>query len=404
MILHVERFLTLHFKEMMKMFIFECLPTQTYLHMMQSITGLATGHYISERNVTAAKMKSGTYKNQSLHDKAFSKLVTFLKEDIQMKHSVTCLSEVLFKFKSCLKEEGCLDSDAYSSWKLKQKITLNFNDKLVFVERKGKSDLICSSSITIGYALQKAESLREQLDNDMQYEEMFELNPTLDESQILHQAAGIIRREMTSIDKNNDFYIGSQGLNLDECAQFVPNKLYDFVSWLSNSHAYMNVSSTSETEITKKDIGVISICHSLISQSCKISTPITLGLAITVHHAFGSKRLVDELHSLGLSVSYDEVRKFLTSVAKSQTNSDIFVPHGLVNDMDDESDVLFDAAIDNFDRNENTLDGKSTTHAMAGVLYKRSKTVAKVEQIPRVCQKSLSPAETADLDTDAVIR
>ena len=91
-----------------------------------------------------------------------------------------------------------------------------------------------------------------------------------------------------------------------------------------------------------------------------------------MHHAFGSKALVDELHSLGLSVSYDEVRKFLTSVAKSQTNSDIFVPHGLMIDVNDMDDVLFNAAIDNFDRNENTLDGKSTTHAMVGVLYKRT--------------------------------
>lgn len=113
---------------------------------------------------------------------------------------------------------------------------------------------------------------------------------------------------------------------------------------------------------------MIAICHDLIGQSRQIHTPITLGLAILIHHDFGSKTLINELSAMGHCVSYTEVRHFLTSEAADQisrTEQGIYIPTGL-------SGVgIVDAAIDNFDQNEDTLDGKHTTHAMASVVFRR---------------------------------
>ena len=72
------------------------------------------------------------------------------------------------------------------------------------------------------------------------------------------------------------------------------------------------------------------------------------------------KKMVDPLHSLGYSISYDEIRRFLTSAALYQKDKTVYVPRGI--DSGDHK-VMVDAAIDNFDQNEPTLHGKSTTHA-----------------------------------------
>ena len=99
---------------------------------------------------------------------------------------------------------------------------------------------------------------------------------------------------------------------------------------------------------------------------------------------FGCKDLIPDLHALCFSVSYGEVRGFLTSAAISQIDNNI-PPHFL------NSDVLIDGAIDNFDQNEFTLDGKRTTRSMAIVLYKRCKHHEPANhQIARAGKKTLS--------------
>ena len=50
--------------------------------------------------------------------------------------------------------------------------------------------------------------------------------------------------------------------------------------------------------------------------------------------------------------------------------------------------TLVDADIDNFDQNEETLDGKTTTHSIAAVLYQICRTLNDDESIPRTGKKA----------------
>ena len=52
------------------------------------------------------------------------------------------------------------------------------------------------------------------------------------------------------------------------------------------------------------------------------------------------------------------------------------------------ADTFVDAAIDNFDQNEETLDGKTTAHSMAAVLYLNDD-----ESTPRTGKKALDVTE-----------
>ena len=279
-----------------------------------------------------------------------------------------------------------LGSENYSSWKLKRRLKNYYGEGMVFIERPGKSDLVCNSSLTVGVALQKALQLENDLSHDSSQQDCEPIAPDMNENQVLHMAATILRRSMRKI-KDNDFYISGLEINVDKCGSFVPDKLYDFMLWCTNDKAYENATMCTDDKQCKDNLKIISLCHSLISQAQQVRTPLTLTLALYVHHHFGSRKLIEQLHALGLSVSYNEVRQFLTSAAVDQHKDDAFVPRWLVHSEDPS---MIDAAIDNFDQNENTLDGKATTHAMAAVIYKRCPVVASNCQIPRLPAQSLS--------------
>ncbi|KAF3859803.1 hypothetical protein F7725_000058 [Dissostichus mawsoni] len=122
-----------------------------------------------------------------------------------------------------------------------------------------------------------------------------------------------------------------------------------------------------------------------------------------IHHEFGSKALVNELNALGHCVSYNEVRQFLTTVSADEItrNKEIYIPTGLSGILDH---GMIDAAIDNFDQNEETLDGKHTTHSMATVIYRRGQTTTEPQRLARIPQKTLSALNNYDVDGEELHR
>jgi hypothetical protein len=350
-------------------------------------------HYISERNVNAAQRRgSTTLKSEDL---AFDELVEYISGTVlSSKKTVTSLSSLRDQYVTYFNESERPDS--VYSWGLKKRLINHFGDTLVFIDRIGKSDIVCSSDVTVGTALSKAAELQEQLQDDVEMQSLLE-SPSNheDEKIVLYKAAGILRHRMADIHASREHYLPSADISKKKCADFVPNVLYDFISWLVDDNSYKNVSSCS-TESVKTSVSTVSICHDIIGQCRNILTPVTLGLGVYIHHEFGSKKLVEELHAMGHCVSYDEVRRFLTSAALDQQSQDVYVPKGLRTAVDPDF-AMVDAAIDNFDQNEETLDGKLTTHALAAVVYQRClPSPQKQSGITRVNQKSLKDVSITD--------
>jgi len=120
--------------------------------------------------------------------------------------------------------------------------------------------------------------------------------------------------------------------------------------------------------MTKIDLKVVAVCRNIISLGCKSSTPITFALGVKMHRDIGSKELIQDLNCLGHSMNYDAVRRFLTAIAVQQLSKQ----YGCIRPSSYQAgnpETIVDAVIDNFDRNEETIDGKNTAHAMAIVLY-----------------------------------
>lgn len=85
---------------------------------------------------------------------------------------------------------------------------------------------------------------------------------------------------------------------------------------------------------------------------------------------YGSKLLVDILHSHGFCCSYDEVRRYLTSIANHEIErieTGVYVPDGILSVR--EGGSLIQEGSDNIDINTETVDGKNTFHSMARAVF-----------------------------------
>ena len=116
---------------------------------------------------------------------------------------------------------------------------------------------------------------------------------------------------------------------------------------------------------------MLAICQDILycSSHGRLKTPKHTGLAMSVHHLTGSKQIIAMLNRLGHCVSYDETQILDTSLA-----SEVMLKsseYGVVIPSIIRSGPFIQAAADNLDFTEETLDGKHTTHVTTLVLYQR---------------------------------
>jgi hypothetical protein len=59
----------------------------------------------------------------------------------------------------------------------------------------------------------------------------------------------------------------------------------------------------------------MALAETIVSINKNSFTPFSLGLVLQMHHVYGSKNLVETLHSHVFYASYNELRRYLTSLA-----------------------------------------------------------------------------------------
>ena len=221
-----------------------------------------------------------------------------------------------------LLETGSSSDTSYASWKIKQKLQAYYGDKISFIERPGLTDFVCSSSVTVGDTLRKASELQTEIKKS---EESMLADTSMDckeneENIVLHRAAGILRAGITNIDDMKNEYVGSDGIKVETCRNFMLDILYDFITWCTSSKDYENAVSSSDVDEDEKqpNLKVLSICHGIISHSRMVKHHYNWVLQLTFIMTLEVKKLSELLHSLGHAVSYNEVRQFVTSVANDQ--------------------------------------------------------------------------------------
>ena len=165
-------------------------------------------------------------------------------------------------------------------------------------------------------------------------------------------------------------------LSLDLFVKDPPPRWTEFCSYMFKG----------KTAAQLKIDAVFQILHYILSDG-KVPTPFHIMVAQAVHGLTRSKELVTALNHHGICVSYNTVKRIDVDLAERiiTTAGDNRVPLPSVL----EKTSPLNGALDNFDRNESTLAGTSSTHDTILVLFQNVPTT--LEKPPKESEISTRP-------------
>ena len=120
----------------------------------------------------------------------------------------------------------------------------------------------------------------------------------------------------------------------------------------------------------------VSLSTSICKSRLHSETPFAIGLGLHIHKKTRSKKIINCLSDLGLSINYDRVMKIETEVANCVTdiineNDGVYVPHTILKDKA----IYF--GIDNTDFQSDTPDGTGEFHGTGQILFQKADNKAK---------------------------
>ena len=156
------------------------------------------------------------------------------------------MKNLLEKYHAILREEGF--QQAYRSDKLKSRLKKHHKNRLVFQERgRNKYQLVYSSDISTKDAIKYASSARESTSDNVA---SFALAPDQGNTQILLQAAMILRSKIQESNGLRVDNISPEDISLDQANAIVPPDLYIFLRHVIDGVNDANSSSTQAEDIT----------------------------------------------------------------------------------------------------------------------------------------------------------
>ena len=258
------------------------------------------------------------------------------------------------------------DSEIYSEKWLKHKLIERYGEHIQFCQVMGKTNVVCWKEMAAYIVNEKWQ--------ESQTEDKCE--------HIVVQAAKLLRTVIRECSYQTGTYPSTSEIsNLNEAMKWLPDLLVLFMDHLIFSEE-------------KK----VALGHCIVQAVRPRTTiaPIPFGIGVSVDSVCASKYLLNLLYSLGLSVSYDEVRRFKHSAMSSKG---LHGPQSFPG-------TFTQYAADNLDHNVCSLDGSGTLHAMG--IISISNTVdfnATENQTPTVIErvKVLPAAEVAKFNETKLV-
>ncbi|KAL7288521.1 hypothetical protein TKK_0017265 [Trichogramma kaykai] len=245
-------------------------------------------------------------------------------------------------------------------------------DDLVLYSHPGKTDIICHKDFPVALLLHELLNFRE---NEKQEEcrEISVIDDRRNENIILHDAIKILRTNILSLSRP-EYYFTPNDVSLDSSKTFVPEMIRNFILWLIDHDSFVNAKNSNDSNVDDdllRKCVTISECiiYCATKGKKKISTPFHQGLALQLHYTFGSKMLIEILHSHGFCIHYDELRRILTAIAESEIekSATVYVPSGVISRNN--GGLMIQEGDDNIDVNAETIDGKNSYHVMGRVIF-----------------------------------
>ncbi len=310
------------------------------------------------------------------------------------------LAAVWEQYSDILSEHG-VEAGQYSNCKswFKDKLKDQLNDKIDFVPQldQRQPQLIFLK----GSEKQLIQTLKDQADELNESREGLSLQ---DSRETITQKEEMLAVYHTAIQiradvKESPTLNNCSSVTVDDAEHMVPNRLFMFLNVL------LTGDEDDCVEEKKTRTLVLSIAQDIIyalSKGKKI-TPKHTGLGMAIHQATRSKNLVNLVHNAGHCISYDQVRRLDTTLAKKaldqySENGNMPIPTNIA------PGHFFQFSADNIDIIEETLDGRGTFHATQMVAFQRA--VANTEEATNVEEVKLCPEKSlkSSVDLHALIQ
>lgn len=239
--------------------------------------------------------------------------------------------------------------EAYSPFYMKCKLKEHYGSSIVITEINGKPNVVTfqQNASTILHSFYKESAAQKSEEEN--------------KNAILKAAAALIKNDISSMPINKQFYPSTDAIL--SAGDSVPKSIVNFLQIIFSKK--------------DSDLQVYSIGQAIVQAARPRLTiqPLQIGLAVQLHHIFGSRFLIETLNSMGFCSSYSEVQKFESSavVARNQDTDD---------PLDQSHSLQFVA--DNVDHNIDTIDGNNTFHGMGIISCTTPGVIKPPNEISRV--------------------
>lgn len=220
---------------------------------------------------------------------------------------------------------------------IKKRLIERYGHELVVSSRAGKSTFFCF--VQHHYTILENEWQNQRLKNESD-----------EENRILQMAGKIIRKNIQSEEYSTELYPPSQQFfaNVSDC---IPKNL----KFLLEEIIMTNKKGGQET-MNSYQRKCISIGHAIITavRPRSFLSSLQIGLAVSLHRKFGTKKIIDICNDLGFCASYNEAR--LYEISASFQSAFELLPG-----------TAIQYVVDNSDFNVDTIDGKNTFHNLGRI-------------------------------------
>ena len=137
-----------------------------------------------------------------------------------------------------------------------------------------------------------------------------------DHDRVLYHAASILRDELFDLE-SSDSCPAPNEIRIQSAYEQLPPKLLKMILWLIDCDAYVSKESDyNPTDNMKRKS--ISTTECILFASKNVLTTQHVGLAMQLHNDFRSRGLNDIFACMWFCISYDDLRRLLTSASKEE--------------------------------------------------------------------------------------
>ena len=291
----------------------------------------------------------GCAEQRQAYDAAFQHVCSHIRQHIIHDGSVLRMTTVRGVYLSYMEEHSPeFYNPLHKTQKLKEKIVRHFGSVIQFWQPNVKSELLYSSDIPAGAAIEVA------------------FEAATSEDKLLEDAAMTLRRNILNAHMTSGempWPPSADHLNIN--ASLPPTVLTDFMSRVITGKP-----STASTQTASRLVSSLSedICAATTRGRWKLAKHLLLGM--TLRHFTGSAQLITLIHRFGHCCSYSQILELENAMALKSLRRDSVLPSNISVDGNKFSHCCFD----NFDLLEETASGAGTTHTTHGIVIQEVKS------------------------------